>query len=61
MIINTPINGIIGALSGMAESPDQTALFEKILVSALITAGNADQIIPLDKSRALADKLELGE
>lgn len=61
MIAQTPVNGIIGALKGMAERPDRRELLPKIKVPALVVAGGADQIINLQDAEQMAKALPRGE
>lgn len=61
MIAQTPANGIIGALKGMAERPDRRDLLPKIKVPALVVAGEADQIINLQDAEQMARALPRGE
>ena len=61
MIAQTPADGIIGALKGMAERPDRRDLLPKIKVPALVVAGEADQIIDLHDAEQMASALPRGE
>jgi 3-oxoadipate enol-lactonase len=54
MILNTPTAGIIGALKGMAGRADSGPLLPKLNMPVLILAGDKDQIIPLEKTKAMA-------
>ena len=54
IILNTNRAGIIGSLQGLAVRADCTALLREISVPLLILAGEQDQIIPLDKAKAMA-------
>jgi 3-oxoadipate enol-lactonase len=53
-IINTRTNGIVGSLKGMAGRPDSTDLLATINVPALILTGDKDQLIPPQRSDAVA-------
>lgn len=61
LIYQTSPDGLIGALEGMAERPDRTALLQKIEVPALVVAGEDDQIAGLDGARAMAAALPKGK
>jgi 3-oxoadipate enol-lactonase len=46
--------GVVGALLGMAERPDSTALLATIVVPTLVVTGAEDALIPPTESTALA-------
>jgi 3-oxoadipate enol-lactonase len=46
MILNTPVDGIVGALQGMAQRPDSTPTLETITVPTLILVGEDDTVTP---------------
>jgi 3-oxoadipate enol-lactonase len=46
MILNTPVDGVVGALQGMAQRPDSTPLLETITVPTLILVGEEDTVTP---------------
>ena len=52
--MGTPAAGIVGALQGMAARPDSSPLLPGINVPFLILAGAKDQIIPMEKAKAMA-------
>ncbi len=54
IILNTPREGIIGALKGMAARENTETLLAKMTVPVLLLAGEKDQIIPPARSHALA-------
>jgi pimeloyl-ACP methyl ester carboxylesterase len=54
MILNTPSAGIIGSLKGMAGRIDSGPLLSKLNIPVLILTGDKDQLIPLEKAKALA-------
>jgi 3-oxoadipate enol-lactonase len=54
IILNTSSAGIIGSLQGMAIRPDSSEILPKISVPVLILTGDKDQIIPLEKTKAMA-------
>ncbi len=60
LICQTSPQGLIGALEGMAERPDRSALLRKIDVPALVVAGEDDQIADLEGARAMAATLPKG-
>jgi pimeloyl-ACP methyl ester carboxylesterase len=49
--------GVIGALLGMAERPDSTALLAQIVVPTLVITGADDTLIPPAESEKLADAI----
>ncbi|MBI1850411.1 MAG: alpha/beta fold hydrolase [Planctomycetes bacterium] len=57
MIESTPVEGIVGALLGMAERPDSTDLLAKIACPTLVICGTEDVITPLAESRELVAKI----
>jgi pimeloyl-ACP methyl ester carboxylesterase len=61
LINSTAPQGLIGALAGMAERQDRTALLPQVNVPALVVAGEADQITDFGSAKAMADALPLGE
>lgn len=60
MILNTHPEAIVGALKGMAERPDLTGLLSDIHTPAVVLAGTADQILPLDRPTEMAQMLPKG-
>ncbi len=54
IILATNPAGIHGSLMGMAERPDMTDQLSMIKVPAVVIAGEADQINPLEKSEEMA-------
>lgn len=54
IILSSPRVGIIGSLNGMAVRPNAEALLARMTVPMLLLPGDSDQIIPAEKSRALA-------
>ena len=54
LILNTPSAGIVGTLKGMAARPDSGPLLANLKIPVLILAGDKDQIISLEKARAMA-------
>lgn len=54
LILATKPDGIIGTLKGMAVRPDSTATLPNITVPVLILTGDKDQLIPPQRSEAMA-------
>jgi 3-oxoadipate enol-lactonase len=52
--------GLIGALMGMAERSDRTALLPQVNVPALVVAGIEDQITDFTSAKTMADALPQG-
>lgn len=50
MMVNTSVNGIIGALEAMRDRPDSTPMLSNIHKPVLILHGDKDQIIPVQKA-----------
>jgi pimeloyl-ACP methyl ester carboxylesterase len=61
LILNTPPNGIIGALHGMAIRHNASTLLATIDVPVLVVAGENDQIIPVAKAEQLASAVSKGK
>ena len=61
LISSAAPQGLIGALAGMAERPERTALLPQVNVPALVVAGERDQITEFSSARAMADALRRGE
>ncbi len=60
LILQAPPVGIVGALKGMAERSDMTGSLSRISVPAVVVAGLADQLLPLDKQQTMAQMLPKG-
>ncbi len=56
MASSKPI-GVVGALLGMAERPDATALLAQIVVPTLVTTGADDALVPPAESKKLAEAI----
>ena len=54
MILSTRPEGVIGSLKGMAERPDVTGQLGRIHGPAVVVAGDADKLVPLEKSQTMA-------
>lgn len=57
MIAGNPDAGVIGALSAMKDRRDSMEVLGKIEVPTLVVAGRQDQLIPLKRSRSLAESI----
>jgi len=57
MIARSPAGGVIGALQAMKARPDSTATLADISVPTLVVAGKEDQLIPLGRAEALAERI----
>ncbi len=53
----TTTRSLAGCLRGMAIRPDRTADLSKIAIPTLVIAGSDDQLIPLEESQRMADRL----
>jgi pimeloyl-ACP methyl ester carboxylesterase len=53
LILRQPAAGVIGALKAMAERPDSTELLAALKVPVAIVVGQADALIPADRSREM--------
>jgi 3-oxoadipate enol-lactonase len=60
MILATCPVGVIGSLQGLAERLDVSGELSKIQAPAVVVAGDADKIIPLERSQEMARMLPLG-
>lgn len=60
LILQASPVGIVGALKGMAERSDMTGSLSRISVPAVVVAGLADQLLPLDKLQIMAQMLPKG-
>jgi 3-oxoadipate enol-lactonase len=54
MILSTRPEGVIGSLLGLAERSDLTGQLASIQVPALVVAGDADRVNPIERSREMA-------
>jgi 3-oxoadipate enol-lactonase len=52
-----PVEGIVGALLGMAERPDSTEILPKIACPTLVVCGTDDVVTPIAESREMAAKI----
>ena len=56
-IMNHTAAGYVGALEAMKNRPDSTADLAGIVVPALVIAGELDNLVPPDESRAMRDAI----
>ena len=61
LILKNPSQGLIGAVKGLAERPDRTALLSDICVPTLVVVGEEDQIIRPAVSRRMASAFPNGQ
>jgi len=57
LILKTDPIGVIGALKAMAERPDSTGLLSSISVPSVVLAGSVDTLIPIERSKTMAQLL----
>jgi YbgC/YbaW family acyl-CoA thioester hydrolase len=58
LMARTPVAGIVGALAAMRDRPDSSPLLPTLgRIPALVIAGAEDRIIPIERSRAMADAI----
>jgi 3-oxoadipate enol-lactonase len=57
MIEATPVEGIAGALLGMAERPDSSDLLPAIACPTLVIVGAKDTLTPPDEARAMSERI----
>jgi 3-oxoadipate enol-lactonase len=58
MMAATPVAGILGAIGAMRDRPDSFSLLSGLGgLPTLILAGDSDQLIPRDRTQAMADAL----
>ncbi len=57
----TSVDGVAGALRGMALRPDRTTDLAGIKVPTLVLTGEEDQLIPIEESRRMMETLPKGE
>lgn len=60
LILTARPAGVIGALHGMAERPDQSEFLASLDLPTLVIAGEHDALIPLERSREFAAMLRRG-
>ncbi len=57
LILRQPAAGVIGALKAMAERPDSSDLLRSLKIPVAIVVGQADALIPPDRSREMKSML----
>ena len=57
MLAGSPAPGVIGALAAMRDRKDAVDLLPNIAVPTLVIAGRDDQLIPLEYSKTMADRI----
>ncbi len=57
IMLETSIQGVIGALQGMRDRPDSTPLLSQINVPVLIVQGTDDQLIPLSEVETMHEQI----
>jgi pimeloyl-ACP methyl ester carboxylesterase len=56
-MLETSINGVVGALLGMRDRPDLTPLLPQIKCPVLIIHGAYDQLIPLQEAEMMNQQI----
>ncbi len=54
IMLETSVNGVIGALQGMRDRPDSTPLLSQITCPTLVIHGADDQLIPVSESEQMS-------
>ncbi len=57
IIAKASTSGVMGVLAAMANRPDSMELFINLELPAMIIAGREDQIVPIESTRAVAQKM----
>jgi 3-oxoadipate enol-lactonase len=57
LIMTMPAEGVSAALKGMAERVDSTDFLSTIKVPVVVISGLDDKVIPIERSRVIAEKL----
>jgi 3-oxoadipate enol-lactonase len=57
IMLETSVNGVVGALQGMRDRPDSTSLLSQISFPVLIVHGADDQLIPLREAEAMQRRI----
>jgi 3-oxoadipate enol-lactonase len=57
IMLETSVNGIVGALQGMRDRPDSTSLLSQVKCPALIIHGAYDQLIPVTEAKSMHQHL----
>ncbi len=53
IMLETSVNGVIGALQGMRDRPDSSPTLSKVSIPTLIVHGADDQMIPVSEAEAM--------
>jgi pimeloyl-ACP methyl ester carboxylesterase len=61
MILDTSVEGMVGALAGMAARPDSTPFLPKIACPTLVVVGQDDAITPPEKAHAMKSAISGAE
>lgn len=57
IMLETSLNGVVGALQGMRDRPDSTPLLSQVKCPALIIHGADDQLIPVSEAESMHQHL----
>jgi 3-oxoadipate enol-lactonase len=57
IIMETSVDGTVAALRGMKSRPDSTSTLAQIELPTLVVHGQADQIIPLEEAKLMAEAI----
>ena len=57
MMVNTSVQGIIGALQGIRDRPDSVPLLSKIRCPVLIVHGTEDKIVPMNEAEMMEQQI----
>ncbi len=57
IMLETSVNGVVGALQGMRDRPDSTSLLSKITCPVLIIHGADDQLIPAPEAELMSQQI----
>jgi 3-oxoadipate enol-lactonase len=57
IMMETSVNGVVGALQGMRDRPDSTPLLSQVKCPALIIHGVDDQLIPVKEAESMHQQL----
>jgi pimeloyl-ACP methyl ester carboxylesterase len=57
IMLETSVNGVVGALQGMRDRPDSTPLLSQLQCPVLIVHGADDQLIPVSEAKLMHQQL----
>ncbi len=57
MMLQTPVDGIVGAIEAMMRRPDSTPTLRSIDVPTVVITGERDAIVPVPEARAMAEAI----